>query len=368
MKSRGCLAGLLVAVALSSVVAPAGRATGVASDNVTYLKTVPFDVGFPSGAKRVGNHLYVAGVKQLSIYDISDPVNPVLRSTIPIGVQPFNEDVDTNGKILLTSEDSGRDILHVWDVSDKANPTKLAELPNMNDHTFTCVLGCKWAYGSRGDIVDLRDPSKPRPAGKWAALPNSDGFDVTEVSPGLVLTSTRVIQLLDARKNPAKPRLLATGRTPDDRLIHSNLWPRGGRDRFFLVQGETPFSGRCTANSGAFMTWDTAGWRNKRSFRLVDEFRVANGMYADGNPAAGAFGCTAMWFDEHPSFKDGGLVVSGFFEHGARFLHVDKAGKIHPVGYFMPAAGSTIATYWITDKIVYALDVNRGIDILRFTP
>lgn len=90
--------------------------------------------------------------------------------------------------------------------------------------------------------MDLGNPSKPRAAGKWASLPNSDGFDVTEVSPGLVLTSTRVI------------------------------------------------------------------------------------------------------------------------------LHVDKAGKIHQVGYFMPATGSTIATYWITDKIVYALDINRGIDILRFTP
>jgi hypothetical protein len=47
-------------------------------------------------------------------------------------------------------------------------------------------------------------------------------------------------------------------------------------------------------------------------------------------------------------------------------LKVDKAGKVKQADYFMPAAGSTIATYWITDKIVYALDINRGIDILRF--
>jgi hypothetical protein len=32
----------------------------------------------------------------------------------------------------------------------------------------------------------------------------------------------------------------------------------------------------------------------------------------------------------------------------------------------MPLGGSTIATYWITKRIVYAIDVNRGLDILRF--
>jgi hypothetical protein len=33
----------------------------------------------------------------------------------------------------------------------------------------------------------------------------------------------------------------------------------------------------------------------------------------------------------------------------------------------MPAAGNTIAAYWIDQRIVYALDVQRGIDILEFT-
>jgi hypothetical protein len=73
-----------------------------------------------------------------------------------------------------------------------------------------------------------------------------------------------------------------------------------------------------------------------------------------------------MWFQEHPDFASGGLVASAFFEHGTRFLEVDRKGKIAEVGYFMPAAGETIATYWITDEIVYAIDISRGIDILQF--
>lgn len=49
-----------------------------------------------------------------------------------------------------------------------------------------------------------------------------------------------------------------------------------------------------------------------------------------------------------------------------RFVEVDPKGAITEVGYFLPAGGSTIASYWITDDIVYSIDLVRGIDILRF--
>jgi hypothetical protein len=32
----------------------------------------------------------------------------------------------------------------------------------------------------------------------------------------------------------------------------------------------------------------------------------------------------------------------------------------------MPHAGSTGAIYWVTKKILYAVDYNRGIDILKW--
>ena len=334
---------------------------GVASPNVAYHATIPLDAGLATGARLVGKHLYVSGSKSFVIYDVSDPLLPKPLSVTPVGFNFPSEDVDTNGEILLLNDEQGAvGALQVWDVRDKTLPTLLATLPNTRDHTFSCVLGCRWAYGSRGSIVDLRDPAKPRLAGSWGAVARTDGFDVTEVSPGVVLTSTRTMRLLDARRNPAKPTLLRKGGTPDNRLIHSNRWPRGGKDKFFLVQGETPFSARCTAQSGAIMAWDA------KTMRIAGEYRVANGLYADGDPAAGATGCTAMWFQQHPSFKDGGLVAAGFFEHGVRFLDVARNGAISEVGYYTPAAGSTIATYWITDTVVYAVDIEKGIDILVF--
>ena len=344
--------------------------SGLSSDNVTYLDTVPLEVGTVTGARQVGNYLYVGGAKGFSIYDISKPRAPELVSTTLTGFQFPTEDVDTNGKILLLSNDQAPARLvgfQVWDVSNKADPVKLGAIPELRDHTFSCVLDCTWAYGSRGSIIDLRDPDNPKVAGSWGASAPNDGFDVTEVSPGLILTSTRQMRLLDAREDPTRPKTIALGYTHDNRLIHSNRWPRRGKDDFFLVQGETPASQFCDQDSGAFMTWDARGWRKTRTFEVIDEFRVANGNFADGNPPANGLGCTAMWFQHHPSFHNGGLVVSAFFEHGSRFLSVDRKGQIEEVGYFMPAAGNTIASYWITDKIVYALDVQRGIDILEFT-
>jgi hypothetical protein len=361
------LIGVLAVLCLAPGTLPAG-ATGVASDNIEWVRTVPYDAGLPTGARLVGDHLYVAGSTRLSIYDVSDPLEPVRLSTTPYAFQFANEDVDTNGKILLLSDDQVRGGLHVWDVSDKTQPTEIAVLPGLIDHTFTCVLGCRWAYGAMGSIVDLRDPAKPVLAGDWApGMQRGDGFDTTEVAPGLIVTASRQIRLLDARKNPAKPKLRALGITPDGRLIHSNHWPRAAKDRFLLVQGETPLTPRCNETNGAFMTWDASKWKKTRSFTLIDEYRVTNGTYSDGNPALSAFGCTNMWFDPHPNFRNGGLVASAFFEHGTRLLDVDGRGRISEVGYFLPAGGSTIASYWITDEIVYSIDIVRGIDVLRVT-
>jgi hypothetical protein len=360
------MAAVIVAAGVAAAGVPAA-ATGVMSRNVQWVRTVPYDAGLATGARLVDDYLYVAGSTRLSIYDVSDPADPVRVSTTPYPFQFANEDVDTNGSVLLMADDQVRGGLHVWNVEDKRAPKEAAVLGGLIDHTFSCVLDCNWAYGALGSIVDLRDPARPRLAGSWApGMRRGDGFDVTEVAPGLVVTSSRTIRLLDARKNPSKPKELAIGVTSDARLIHSNRWPRRGRDRFLLVQGETSLRSRCNETNGAFMTWDASRWKKTHSFTMIDEYRAVNGTYTDGNPPVNAFGCTNMWFQEHPSFRNGGLIASGFFEHGTRFLKVDKRGKISEVGYFVPAGGSTIATYWITDEIVYAIDLMRGIDVLRF--
>ena len=357
---------------------------GVSSDNVKWLKFLPFEVGSETGARIIGKYMYVTSWKTFSIYDVSDPENPKLMSQtpfakdIPNAGSPFrfeNEDVSTNGKILIFSQQLPFSDLYVYDIEDKTNPVLLATLLNGGNHTMSCLDECKWLYGSTGTIIDLRNPNKPKIAGNWLkGLPATSTHDETEIRPGLVLTSSYPIMLLDTT-NPLHPKLLATGKVnnPDVRLpVHSNLWPGSGFDDFFLISTETNGHARCEdANGalppGAFWTWSANDWQRTHEFKVIDSYHVTNGTETDGKPAVNALGCSAHWFQQHPTYDNGGLVAAAFYEHGSRFLDIDDSGHIKEVGYFMPWSGSTSADFWVSDRIVYAIDYARGIDILKYT-
>ncbi len=364
---RLLLALLVTAAALAAPQSGSALPTpGFASANVEWLGNIPLHAD-SAGARLHGGYLYVTSSTQLSIYDARVPESPRLLSTLPIPQTPYfaEEDVDTNGAILLIST-VGK--LVVIDVRDKARPGIVSTLDGADQHTVSCVLDCRWAYGSHGLIVDPRDPAKPRRAGDWrAAIPGGPGsqHDVTEVSPGLVTTSTEKIALLDARSNPAKPRLLARGTTGDGRFIHANLWPRGGKDRFLLVGGESaPGRGCADKEAGAFMTWDTTAWQRTGRFSLVDSYRPKAANVPAGGAAYETF--CSHWFTPRPGWKDGGQLAVGWYEHGTRFLRVTKTGAIAEIGYFVPAATTASAAYWVTKDIVYVIDYQRGLDVLRF--
>lgn len=365
------IAALVMVVATLPGAAAGPTPGGMASDNVEYVGYIPFEVGTATGANFFGTpkqrYMVTTSWRSFSLYDITDPESPALLSQTPFGFKFENEDVGTNGEIMLFSEQLPQNNLHIWNIEDKTNPVKIAEVPGGGGHTSSCLLDCKWSWASGGAIVDLRDPENPKLLKeKWTdGMPATSSHDVEEIAPGLVLTDSEPIMLLDARKNPAKPKLLALGET--DAFIHSIKWPRLGKDKYFMSAGETNARTRCNDTAGAFSTWDTTGWKKTRTFKMVDQFRVQNGTGADGSPPVNGLGCSSHWFNAHDSFHNGGLVAGGFYEHGTRFLDISSKGKIKEVGYFMPFGGSTSAAYWVTKDLVYAVDYSRGIDILRWT-
>lgn len=363
------LAGLLTAGLPAAKAGPS--LGGISSDNVEWVQHIPFEVGTATGARVIGKYLYVTSWKSFSIYDVSDPLAPQLMSFTPFGFAFENEDVATNGKILIFSEELPLSRVHVWDVEDKTNPVEIATIDG-GEHTMSCILDCKWLYGSNGGIVDLRDPTKPvKLKEKWGdGLPaGNSGHDVTEVANGLVLTSTNPMMFLDARKDPRHPKLLAVSEQMPA-FVHSNQWPNKAKDKFALSTGETWTPGvdaLCKETSAGLTTWDTSNWKKTRSFRKVDSFNMKNGTYVDGNPPVNApFGCSSHWFEHHPTFRNGGLIAAGFYNHGTRFLDIAPNGKIKEVGYHLPHAGGTSAAYWLTKKVVYAVDYQRGIDVLKY--
>lgn len=379
------LISLLAATALAAGLlgAPANAGPtpgGFASDNVEYVNYVPFEAGTSTGITIAGKYMYQTSWKNVSVYDISDPTAPEMLDYEPFGFWFENEDVEVSpdGNTLLFAESLPGDALHIWDVEDKTNIQHVTSLEGAGDHTISCVKKCKWAYGSDGVIVDLRNPTKPKlVAGRndknnWHAQIGlkGGGHDLDEFRNGQILVSTisEGFQWVDVT-NPTKPKLKMRSPHPNPAfLYHSGEWPRNGKDRYVLLQGEKNFRPQCDPESnGPFQTWTQAG----NTFKLVDTHAVENGSYQDGQPAANALGCSAHWFQSHKTFKNGGLVAVGYYEHGTRFLDVASNGKISEAGWFVPYGGSTSAAYWVpTDKenrIVYAVDYTRGIDILRYT-
>ncbi|MGH2756074.1 MAG: LVIVD repeat-containing protein [Actinomycetota bacterium] len=355
---------------------------GIASDNVEHVKHVPLAQN-GVGGRLIGKYFYMNDQNKIMIFDVSDPEDPEMTGSLlmPQEWQFSREDLDGNGKILVIPntvsgvndgtppEGSATNAVYIVDVEDKTNPRIISKINGPAQHTYSCVLDCNWAYGSEGTIIDLRDPADPKLIeAQWSDdKPASGGHDVEEVRPGLVMTATQPLMLLDSRKDPTRPQVIALGRNDDSRFIHGTRWPRSARDRLLLAAGETTFNGRCNDSSGAFMTWDTRNWKRTHTFRMIDEYRVVNGIYADGNPPAQR-NCTSHWFEEHPDFRNGGYVAAAFYDHGTRFFDVSGKGKISEAGYFMTYAGQASAAYWITDEIVYVVDYNRGLDILRFSP
>lgn len=374
---------ILACMAMSVLVAPASGGPsqgGFSSENVEWVRHVPVALGTAEGGRIVGNHLYLTTNQQgLLIFDLAEPEDPQLVGRLPLPHLLENEDVATNGDILLLSQFDlttfaayrpPTAILYVIDVEDKTDPRVIARVPGAGAHTYDCLFDCRWAYSGYGHVVDLRDPTHPKLFEEsWLEAAGMTSFmhDVTEVAPGVVLTASEPMLLLKVGKDPVHPEVLARSDRSGNSW-HNVVWPRRGRDKLVMSASED-IKPRCEGDTAMFKTWDASRWRKTRTFTPIAEYAPRDGTFVDGSPPVSAtwYGCSAHWFQEHPKFRNGGLVAAAFFSHGVRFLEVSPHGDIEEIGHFLPHGGASSAAYWVTDEIVYSIDLDRGIDVLRFT-
>jgi hypothetical protein len=366
----------------------------VMSDNVEYLGSIKQDVGLTTGAKVIGDRMFVTSGKNISIYDISDPAKPVNLGGMKTNVAWENEEVPTNGKVLAVASDfysvgvpecvaagAATGCVQLFDVRDPANIKQVGVIPIAN-HTAECVLDCQYFYGRAGTIIDARgvlDGTPPRVVGNWIDELRAQGVDeqschhIREIRPGVLLTACQPFAAISVNAedggSPEHPKVLYTGEAA--KFVHSARWPRQGNDKFVLIGGEENFTGRCEANNSEFSTYDASEVLAGGSTQFrgpVDQVPPAgNGFYADGKPVAGALGCSVHWFQEHPTFRNGGLVAISEYEDGVRFLQIDKDGKITEQGYFLSLGSSSSSPKWAgKDDILYSIDYQRGIDIIRW--
>ena len=374
------------------------------SGPVEYITTVAREVGTAVDAVLHERRLYVTTWRSFSIYDVSDPLAPRHLSTRQLGPSLYNEQPQTNGEILLISRDAryapavpglppgtNGGALEIYDVRDADNPQRIGVYvtpPGQRDHLWTCVFDCAYAYSASGTILDLRDPTAPRVVGNWsqqAPYRPQRFHHVIEVAPGIVMTGSLPSYVLDARVDPTAPTVLASVEpktaapmpgavmpSPLPKPMEESLparvdWPGATKGRLALISMETPFSGPCTEESGDFQTFLTTGWRQSGTFKAADSYDLRkNGTFTDGRPPANLLGCSSYGMDVHPRFAQaGGSVALSFFEHGIRVLGVDARGQISERAGFLPHAGNSARPVWVTDEILYVIDLHRGIDVLR---
>ncbi len=410
---RRLLLPALVAAAALLVPATAGAAPPVAdkSDNVQHLGTVA-ERGVVSVRSR-GNHMFVSTVTGLTVLDITDPRVPRKVGRLDMRLAQ-NEDVDLGGNILLLSDEPGvgEGVLHVIDISDPANPRELSTyntwapgvitdlfgLDNTRPtrggigHTATCLQECRYAYlaGSDAgiDIVDLRDPAKPRFAGRFAAREAAYGIGTHDVQidgQGLAwVTGGGGTAAYDV-SDPATPRLVyrtdRSARGPSlQKVVEGNVGDGYGRNDLLHHNSQRlPVGSLAGAPAGADLTAMSdvvaiteedlyrpgcvgAGtletWRIGRDgvLRHLDSWR------AERNRGIRLL-CSAHYFEDN-----GGIIAQGWFEQGVRFLDVRRPEAIQQVGYWVPERGVMWgAVYPPTDptgSTVYAVDHRRGIDVL----
>ena len=367
----------LTAVATAVICTPASAQQGgdyIASENVTLLKSIK-PAGDGVGARVVGT-LPVRdeheGPRDLRHHDAEDPQ---LVGSLNVHVEFENEEVPTNGKLLgisgQTPTVTGQGVcpsvyplspsgcLVLYDVRDPAAPKQVSTILEAGDHTSTCVLDCSYFYGSAGSITDARgvlDGVQAKKIGNWQQSPTIPDFNgpdkpgkfvngchnLHEIRPGVLMAACQPFLLLSVRPEDGgtilQPKLLATGANADGRFIHGNHWPRAGADKIALVGGETNFKPQCGATNGAFATWDASHAMLDGTFSgPLDEYRAKNGAYLDSNPPAQILGCSVHWFEEHPTFHDGGLVALAAYENGTRFLQIGARRQDHRAGLLRAA-------------------------------
>ena len=400
---------------LGTTLAPDG--TPLSSDNVSLLSTIP---GTYAGMRIVGKKAFATGWDGVTELDLSNPAQPVPAAFLPL---PHfeNEDVDSDGKIVLVSNDreskSKGGFLYIIDATtpNVLKPLAVLDLNDLNTdlrgpgHIANCVggvSGCKWAWLTGGRkiwVADLRDPANPKLV-RGFDTPVSTGstdfggynkkfagatHDVERDAAGrLWVTGSGGMAVYDVSRDPAHPRMLAyTGKAGIDEkktnqfILHNSVHPdaasyhphAGVRKKgdVLLMTEENytdtntddaqPVPGMCN-EQGRFETWDVRNYSKGRQPSVIDTWttEVSGTPYLTENHAPVTVFCSSHWFKERK-----GIVADGWYEQGTRFLDVHDPAHVRQIGYWSPPNAVTWAAYWVTDDIVYTADVGRGIDVLR---
>ncbi len=388
---------LVIAGAAPAQGLPPEAAGALASDDVEFVANLPEPGAF--GGRIMDDTLYVTTTQGLRIFDVSGPTG----IPVPLGALPIphfgNEDVDTNGEILLISTDHGLSVantLYVVDVSNPRLPVLRSRFPlSIRAHTASCIQDCDFAWVAGSDsigVVDLRDPAAPDLVGRFYqdGSSNREGgrfggltHDVNVDDAGLAWVSAGSGLFAYDPSDPVNPTLVAarrngqSGAFVNNFIVHNSTRPDAGQvtaqtladteidpGEVVLVTEENwiSVSNDLCENDGSFQT----GWVRVEDGEYVvtklDSVNLGRLGDATSQKPQPVATCSSHYFDH----RDDGVVAVTWYEQGTRFFDVSDPANIEQIGYFLPADAVTVAALW-HHGFLYTFDLVRGMDVLRYT-
>ena len=118
------------------------------------------------------------------------------------------------------------------------------------------------------------------------------------------------------------------------------------------------------ATAGRFVAYDLRGTYDGEGFRDTDKTHHRMTVLDTWTPEGqdGASGCDSSHYF---TSRGDGITANAFYTQGVRFLDTSDPANIRQVGYFVNADSNTWAAYW-HKGYVFAADLQRGIDVLKF--
>jgi hypothetical protein len=424
MRGGGGIAGGLCALLVAAFACLAEPALAAdSSSNVKRVASIP-EMRAAISINFIGATMFVSTVHGVHSYDVSDPRRPRRLDSWPMYIWE-NEDVDVDRvrKRLFVSRDPRGfttpatpgvfpvGAVHVLDVSDPRHLRQIGFFTLPAGHTTTCVNRCDaiWTAGPVAGVnqpsdwkgrpvfgTDVRDPAHPKRCPAPIDMRRNDGVtdyahDVQVDSAGVAWVSgaggVRGYWTEGRHRNPLSGRVeratacrpvpYAGSGTPKSatpsRFMHNSFRapaglrgtrPAGLTARRILYATEENISPLCS-DSGRFTTYDLKGTFNGQGWRNIarthDRMRVLDTWTPEGQE--GTAGCSSSHYF---TSRGDGVFANAFYEQGVRFLDVSNPRDIRQIGWYRPQDSNTWAAYWHRG-FVFVADVQRGVDVLRFS-
>jgi LVIVD repeat len=395
---------------------------GAISKNVQFVSNIP-EIRGAISINFIGTTMFVSTVHGLYSYDVSNPAAPTLLGALPMYIWE-NEDMDVDPvhhRVFISRDPRGfttpatpgsafpYGAVHIIDVSDPTNLRQLNVFLVPAGHTTTCVDACNyiWTAGPYANAqtqpqfvgrpifaTDVRDPMNPKPCPHPIDTGHNDGVtdyvhDVQVDAAGVAWVSGQggVRGYWTSGRHPdpvtgkvreatgCSPIPYAGGGSPSSatptRFMH-NSW----RDVHASIPGEADSRGKVLyateenvttdcKSAGRFATYDLRGSFDGQGWRDIKKTHFRMRVLDTWTPRnqGGSNGCaSAHYFSD----RGDGLLAYAFYTQGTRFLDVSDPRHIREVGYYRPDDANTWAAYW-HDGYVYVADLQRGVDVLKFT-